>query len=80
MRRAGSARPEAIMAEPTRSRASETALSGNPTTVNAGPRRYLHLHVDRPDLDALERYRGDALDHVRPTRLTKPSQVPAKFN
>jgi hypothetical protein len=52
MRRAGSARPEAIMAEPTRSRASETALSGNPTTVNAGPRRYLHLHVDRPDLDA----------------------------
>ncbi len=36
MRRAGSARPEAIMAERTRSRASETALSGRPTTVNAG--------------------------------------------
>jgi hypothetical protein len=30
------------------------------------PRRDLHLHVDWPDLDALERHRGDALDHVRP--------------
>ena len=38
MRRAGSASPDAIMAERTRSRASETALSGNPTTVNAGIR------------------------------------------
>ena len=36
MRRAGSARPDAIKAERTRSRASETALSGKPTTVNAG--------------------------------------------
>jgi hypothetical protein len=33
MRRAGSAKPEAIIAERTRSRASETALSGKPTMV-----------------------------------------------
>ena len=26
----------------------------------------LHLHIDGPDLDALERDRGDPLDHVRP--------------
>src|SRR5258705_8950715 len=36
MRRAGSARPEAISAERTRSRASETALSGRPTMAKAG--------------------------------------------
>src|SRR5215510_1717144 len=36
MRRAGSASPEAISAERTRSRASETALSGRPTIANAG--------------------------------------------
>src|SRR6516225_9981239 len=36
MRRAGSARPEATSAARTRSRASETALSGRPTTLNAG--------------------------------------------
>jgi hypothetical protein len=35
MRRAGSARPEAISAERTRSRASDTALSGSPTIVLA---------------------------------------------
>ena len=29
-------------------------------------RRHLHLDVDRPNLDALERNRGDALDHVSP--------------
>ena len=28
--------------------------------------RHLHLDIDGPDLDALERHRGDALDHVRP--------------
>ena len=28
--------------------------------------RHLHLDIDRPHLDALERNRGDALDHVRP--------------
>ncbi len=28
--------------------------------------RDLHLHVDRAGLDALERNRGDALDHVAP--------------
>ena len=31
-------------------------------------RRDLHLDVDGPHLDALERNRGDALDHVRPCR------------
>jgi len=36
IRRAGSARPEAISAERTRSRASETALSGSPTMAKAG--------------------------------------------
>src|SRR5262249_46235095 len=36
MRRAGSARPEATSAARTRSRASDTALSGRPTTLNAG--------------------------------------------
>ncbi len=36
MRRAGKAKPEAINAERTRSRASETALSGRPTMVKAG--------------------------------------------
>src|SRR5580692_1328483 len=36
MRRAGSASPEAISAERTRSLASETALSGRPTMAKAG--------------------------------------------
>ena len=36
MRRAGKASPDAIRAERTRSRASETALSGRPTMVKAG--------------------------------------------
>jgi hypothetical protein len=36
MRRAGSASPDAIKAERTRSLASETALSGKPTTLKAG--------------------------------------------
>ena len=36
MRRAGSARPDVISAERTRSRASDTALSGRPTMLKAG--------------------------------------------
>ena len=28
--------------------------------------RDLHLHIDGPDLDALERNRGDPLNHVHP--------------
>jgi hypothetical protein len=36
MRRAGKASPEAISAEHTRSRASETALSGRPTMAKTG--------------------------------------------
>jgi hypothetical protein len=35
IRRAGSASPEEISADLTRSRASDTALSGNPTIANA---------------------------------------------
>ena len=67
MRRAGKASPEAIIAERTRSRASDTALSGRPTMVKAGmPGRDLHLDIDGSDLDALERNRRDALDHARP--------------
>jgi hypothetical protein len=65
MRRAGSASPEAISAERTRSRASDTALSARPTTANAGsPGATCTLHVDGAGLDALERYRGDPLDHA----------------
>jgi len=36
IRRAGSASPDATRAARTRSRASDTALSGRPTTLNAG--------------------------------------------
>jgi hypothetical protein len=36
IRRAGSASPEAISAERTRSRASDTALSGSPTMALVG--------------------------------------------
>ena len=39
-------------------------------TVSEGEGRHagrdLHLDIDGSDLDALERYRGDALDHVPP--------------
>ena len=78
MRRAGSASPEAIIAERTRSRASATALSGRPTTVKAGNAwRDLHLNIDGSNLDALERHRGDALDHVRPCRF-QTSETAAK--
>ena len=67
MRRAGSASPEAIMAERTRSRASDTALSGRPTMVKAGHAWCdLHLDIDGPNLDAFERDRGDPLDHACP--------------
>ncbi len=67
MRRAGRARPDAISADRTRSRASETALSGRPTMANAGKsRRDLHLDVDRAGLDPLKRHGGYALDHAAP--------------
>jgi hypothetical protein len=58
MRRDGNARPEAVKAERTRSRASETALSGRPDDVERRqPRRDLHLDIDRSHLDAFERNR-----------------------
>ena len=67
MRRAGKASPEAISAERTRSRASETALSGRPTMLKAGmPGATCTCTSTGADLDALERNRGDALDHVCP--------------
>src|SRR6516225_4109519 len=65
MRRAGKASPEAINAERTRSRASETALSGRPTIAKAGiPGCNLHLHIDWTYLDPLEGHCRDALDHL----------------
>ena len=61
MRLAGSARPEAISAERTRSRDSATALSGRPTIdegdVAGGD---LHLHVDGARLDD----GGYTCDHI----------------
>ena len=65
MRLAGSARPEAISAERTRSRDSATALSARPTIMKATlPGADLHLHVDRARVDALEGDGGDARDHA----------------
>ena len=67
MRRAGSARPEAISAARTRSRASDTALSGNPTTLKAGkPGADLDLDIDGLRLDTFECDRADALNHAAP--------------
>ena len=67
MRRAGSASPEASSAARTRSRASDTALSGRPDHVERRqPGRDLHLHVDGARLDALECHGGYALDHATP--------------
>jgi hypothetical protein len=73
MRRAGNASPDAIIAERTRSRASDTRLVGEADdSEGRHPGRDLYLDVDRPDLDALEFDRGDALDHVRP--CPRPAQ------
>jgi hypothetical protein len=45
-------------------------VPGLALTVHNGESRHagrdLHLHIDRPHLDALERDRGDPLNHVRP--------------
>ena len=50
---------------------SATALSARPTMVKAGSAgRDLHLHVDRPRLDALERDRRDPHDHT-----TEPHRI-----
>ena len=67
MRRAGSARPEATSAARTRSRASDTALSGQADDVERRqPGRDLHLDVDGAGLDALERHCRDPLNHDSP--------------
>ena len=64
MRFGGSARPMAFSAPRTRSRLSATALSGRPTMVKCGhPRPDLHLHIDRPRLDALKGDGGDPGKH-----------------
>ena len=67
MRRAGSARPGG-----DQRRAHALARFGHRLVGQADDgegrqaRRHLHLDVDGPDLDALERNRRDALDHVAP--------------
>ena len=67
MRRAGSASPDAISAAAHplarfRNRLVRQADDGEGRQA----RRDLHLDVDRARLDALERHRGDALDHASP--------------
>ena len=79
MRRAGSAKPEATSAARTRSRASETALSGKPNDVECGqPRGDLNLDIDGASFDTLERDGGDALDHVAPTRHHSSATLPGE--
>ena len=54
----------AFSAPRTLSRLSATALSGRPTMVKCGmPRPDLHLHIDRPRLDALKGDGGDPGKH-----------------
>jgi len=67
IRRAGSASPEAISAERTRSRASDTRLVGQADDgERRQPGRDLHLHVDGAGLDPLKGYGGNALDQMVP--------------
>ncbi len=73
MRRDGSASPDAVSAARTRSRASDTALSGKPDHVEGRqPGRDLHLDRDVARLDALERDGGDPLDHASPASQAGP--------
>ena len=73
MRRAGSASPEAISADAHALARLRHRLVREADHIECGqPGRDLHLHVDRAGLDALERYRGDPLDHRPcPYRLCK---------
>ena len=77
MRRAGSARPDAISAARTRSLRLGHGLVGQADDVEGGQAgRDLDLHVDGAGLDALERHGGDALDHDCPCdRRLEPSAV-----
>ena len=69
IRRAGSARPEAISAERTRSRASETALSGSPTMAKAGrPGATCTCTSTARAFDPLKSYGGNTLDHAALSR------------
>ena len=66
MRRAGSARPEAISAAHALARLGN-GLVGQAYDVESGQAgRDLDLDVDGTSLDALERNRADALNHGRP--------------
>ena len=67
MRRAGSAsaRGDHRRAHPL-ARFRHRLVGQADDIVGGHPGRDLHLHIDGPDLDAFERNRGDALDHVRP--------------
>ena len=72
MRLAGSARPEAFSAARTRSRDSATALSPRPTSVKTDIAvSDLHLHVDRPGLDALEGHCRNSHNHGTPSRQSR---------
>jgi len=65
IRRAGSARPEAISAERTRSRRLGHRWSGRPTMQNAAAGRDLPpLHVDRDGPRSPQTPRGKRLDHA----------------
>jgi hypothetical protein len=50
----GSASPEAISAERTRSRASDTAVWQSHDRKRRQARCYLHLHIDRAGFDPLK--------------------------
>ena len=73
MRHAGSAMAIAVRAARTRSRASETALSGNPTMEKVGtPGGLGALHFDKARLDPLECDGIGARDHAGPRNFTSP--------
>jgi hypothetical protein len=64
MRRAGSARPEAISADRTAFAGFRYGLVGQADNGKGGQaRRDLHLNIDGPCLDAFESHRGNMLDH-----------------
>ena len=67
IRRAGSARPEAISAERTPLAGLGDRLVGQADDVEGGQAGGdLHLHVDGAGLDPLKGDGGNALDHAAP--------------
>jgi hypothetical protein len=75
MRRAGNASPEAIRAERTRSRASDTALSASPTTWNAGNPGATWTCTSTARASIPKGNRRNALDHAAP--LPRPKVADA---